>query len=86
MFGVFVVLIVLMQLIFQTLPSFVTQRTLFEARERQSKTYAWQTFVLSNMFVELMWHMVSVAEYPPSLPHLSHYIPPFPLFVPFIQY
>ncbi|KOS37184.1 hypothetical protein ACN38_g12039 [Penicillium nordicum] len=58
MFGVFVVLIVLMQLIFQTLPSFVTQRTLFEARERQSKTYAWQTFVLSNMFVELMWHML----------------------------
>ncbi|CAG8417526.1 unnamed protein product [Penicillium salamii] len=57
MFGVFVVLIVLMQLIFQTLPAFVTQRTLFEARERQSKTYAWQAFVLSNMFVELMWHM-----------------------------
>ncbi|CAG7947119.1 unnamed protein product [Penicillium olsonii] len=57
MFGVFVVLIVLMQLIFQTLPSFVTQRTLFEARERQSKTYAWQAFLLSNICVELAWHM-----------------------------
>ncbi|KAH8425503.1 Multidrug resistance protein [Aspergillus melleus] len=57
MFGVFIVLIVLMQLIFQTLPSFVTQRTLYEARERQSKTYAWQAFVLSNMFVELVWAM-----------------------------
>ncbi|CAG8015619.1 unnamed protein product [Penicillium olsonii] len=59
MFGVFVVLIVLMQLIFQTLPSFVTQRTLFEARERQSKTYAWQAFLLSNICVELAWHMVT---------------------------
>ena len=65
MFGVFVVLIVLMQLIFQTLPSFVTQRTLFEARERQSKTYAWQAFLLSNICVELAWHMVSVVEFPP---------------------
>ncbi|KAJ6149157.1 CDR ABC transporter [Penicillium samsonianum] len=32
MVGIFIVLIVLMQLIFQTLPAFVTQRTVFEAR------------------------------------------------------
>ncbi|OQD65457.1 hypothetical protein PENPOL_c006G02559 [Penicillium polonicum] len=57
MFGVFIVLIVLVQLILQTLPAFVTQRTLYEARERQSKTYSWQAFLLTNMFVELVWYM-----------------------------
>lgn len=67
MFGVFIVLFVLMHLIFQTLPAFVTQRTLYEARERQSKTYAWQAFLLTNMFVEVAWYMVSVAEHPFSL-------------------
>ncbi|KAK4865212.1 hypothetical protein LT330_001835 [Penicillium expansum] len=58
MFGVFIVLFVLMHLIFQTLPAFVTQRTLYEARERQSKTYAWQAFLLTNMFVEVAWYML----------------------------
>ncbi|CAG7977867.1 unnamed protein product [Penicillium nalgiovense] len=57
MFGVFIVLIVLMQMVFQTLPAFVTQRTQYEARERQSKTYAWQVFLFSNIFVEVVWHM-----------------------------
>lgn len=64
MFGVFIVLIVLMQMVFQTLPAFVTQRTQYEARERQSKTYAWQVFLFSNIFVEVVWHMVSLADQP----------------------
>jgi len=34
----------------------ISQRTLYEARERQSKTYAWQAFVLSNIFIELAWN------------------------------
>ncbi|KAL3457147.1 ABC-2 type transporter-domain-containing protein [Aspergillus heterothallicus] len=56
MFGVFVFLFVIMQLIIQIIPSFVTQRTLYESRERQSKTYAWQAFVLSNIAVEFAWN------------------------------
>ncbi len=60
MFGVFIFLFVIIQLIFQILPMFVVQRTLYEARERQSKTYAWQTFVLSNVVIEIGWNAVSV--------------------------
>jgi ABC-type multidrug transport system permease subunit len=59
MFGVFVFLFVVIQLIFQIIPSFVTQRTLYESRERQSKTYSWQAFVLSNIAVEFAWNTVS---------------------------
>lgn len=60
MFGVFIFLFVVIQLVYQILPMFVVQRTLYEARERQSKTYAWQTFVLSNIVVEMAWNAVSV--------------------------
>jgi ATP-binding cassette subfamily G (WHITE) protein 2 (PDR) len=31
----------------QILPNFVTQRALYEARERPAKTYSWQIFILS---------------------------------------
>ncbi|KAL4863346.1 hypothetical protein BDV12DRAFT_206638 [Aspergillus spectabilis] len=58
MFGVFVFLFVVVQLVMQIIPSFVTQRTLYESRERQSKTYAWQAFVLSNIFVEFFWNTI----------------------------
>ncbi|GIK00955.1 hypothetical protein Aspvir_004985 [Aspergillus viridinutans] len=47
---------VVIQLIFQIIPSFVTQRTLYESRERQSKAYSWQAFVLSNIVVEFAWN------------------------------
>lgn len=60
MFGVFVFLFVLVQLVMQVIPSFVTQRTLYEARERQSKTYAWQAFVFSNIAVEFAWNTVCI--------------------------
>jgi ATP-binding cassette subfamily G (WHITE) protein 2 (PDR) len=59
MFGVFIFLFVVIQLIFQIIPMFVVQRTLYEARERQSKTYAWQAFVLSNIAIEMFWNSVS---------------------------
>jgi ATP-binding cassette, subfamily G (WHITE), member 2, PDR len=38
------------------MPQFVTQRTLYEARERPSKTYSWQVFILSNIIVEIPWN------------------------------
>ncbi|KAF9892130.1 hypothetical protein FE257_002536 [Aspergillus nanangensis] len=58
MFGVFVFLFIIIQLILQIIPSFVTQRTLYESRERQSKTYAWQAFILCNIAVEFVWNTV----------------------------
>ncbi|RAH41075.1 putative ABC multidrug transporter [Aspergillus brunneoviolaceus CBS 621.78] len=58
MFGVFVFLFVVVQLVMQIIPSFVTQRTLYESRERQSKTYSWQAFILSNIAVEFFWNTI----------------------------
>jgi energy-coupling factor transporter ATP-binding protein EcfA2 len=68
MFGVFVFLFVVIQLIYQIMPLFVTQRTMYEARERQSKTYAWQAFVLSNIAIEMAWNVVSYTESSTILP------------------
>jgi ATP-binding cassette, subfamily G (WHITE), member 2, PDR len=40
---------------------FVTGRDLFEARERNSKTYSWIIFVASNVLVEVIWQtLISV--------------------------
>lgn len=58
MFGVFIFLFIILILITQVLPVFVEQRTMYEARERQSRTYAWQAFVLSNVLVEFFWNTV----------------------------
>jgi hypothetical protein len=56
MFSIFVHLTIFQQLSQQIMPHFVTQRSLYEARERQSKTYSWQAFILSNIFVEICWN------------------------------
>jgi len=38
------------------MPHFVTQRDLYEVRERPSKTYSWKVFILSNIIVEIPWN------------------------------
>lgn len=43
----------------QVIPQFVTQRSLYEARERPSKVYSWVAFMLSNILVEIPWALVS---------------------------
>ncbi|OCK76220.1 hypothetical protein K432DRAFT_437160 [Lepidopterella palustris CBS 459.81] len=37
----------------QVMPGFVTQRYLYEVRERPSKAYSWKAFLISNIFVEI---------------------------------
>jgi ABC-type multidrug transport system permease subunit len=37
------------------MPLFVTQRALYEVRERPSKTYSWKVFMFSNIAVEIPW-------------------------------
>lgn len=59
MFGVFVFLTIFGQVLEQILPVFVSQRTLYEARERPSKAYSWKAFLLSNIFVEMAYNTVS---------------------------
>ena len=34
------------------MPLFVTQRSLYEVRERPSKAYSWRAFLIANIFVE----------------------------------
>ena len=46
------------QLVQQIMPNFVTQRSLYEARERPSKTYSWKVFILSNIVVEIPWSVL----------------------------
>lgn len=56
MFSMFMLLTVFGNLVNQMLPHFVTQRSLYEVRERPSKTYSWQTFMLANITAELPWN------------------------------
>ncbi|KAA8649577.1 uncharacterized protein ATNIH1004_002248 [Aspergillus tanneri] len=56
MLGVFMFIIIFVQLVMQIIPAYVSQRTLYESRECQSKTYAWQIFLLSSILSELMWN------------------------------
>ncbi|KAK1711889.1 ABC-2 type transporter [Colletotrichum acutatum] len=53
MFGVFIFLTVFSQVVEQILPIFVSQRTMYEARERPSKAYSWKAFMFANILVEM---------------------------------
>ena len=55
MFAIFNILTVFGQLVQQTMPHFVTQRDLYEVRERPSKVYSWKVFMISQIIVELPW-------------------------------
>ncbi|KAF9776373.1 hypothetical protein IL306_005456 [Fusarium sp. DS 682] len=45
----------------QIMPMFIPQRALYEVRERPSKIYRWNTFILSNILVEMAWNSVMAA-------------------------
>ncbi|RMZ88596.1 hypothetical protein DV736_g4173, partial [Chaetothyriales sp. CBS 134916] len=55
MFGLFMLMTIFGQLVQQIMPLFVTQRALYEVRERPSKAYSWKAFILANIIVELPW-------------------------------
>ncbi|KAL7268765.1 Multidrug resistance protein [Rhizina undulata] len=56
MFSIFMLMTIFGNLVQQIMPHFVTQRSLYEARERPSKAYSWQAFMLANIFVEIPWN------------------------------
>lgn len=58
MFAIFMFLILFPNLVQQMMPYFVTQRSLYEVRERPSKAYSWKAFMLSSILVELPWNTV----------------------------
>ncbi|KGO76641.1 CDR ABC transporter [Penicillium italicum] len=56
MFSIFMLMTVFGNLVQQIMPHFVTQRSLYEVRERPSKSYSWQAFMTANILVELPWN------------------------------
>ncbi|CAJ0547662.1 Ff.00g044160.m01.CDS01 [Fusarium sp. VM40] len=56
MFAIFNLLTVFGQLVQQSMPQFVIQRSLYEVRERPSKVYSWKIFMLAQIIVELPWN------------------------------
>lgn len=56
MFSIFLLFTIFGQLVQQIMPHFVTQRSLYEVRERPSKTFSWKAFMISNIVVELPWN------------------------------
>ena len=61
MFAIFNLLTVFGQLVQQTMPHFVIQRSLYEVRERPSNVYGWRVFMLSQIIVELPWNTLMAA-------------------------
>jgi len=55
-FAVFNLFTIFGQLVQQTMPYFVVQRSLYEVRERPSKVYSWKVFMLSQIIVEIPWN------------------------------
>ena len=43
----------------QIMPLFVTQRSLYEVRERPSKSYSWKAFLAANIVVEIPYQIVA---------------------------
>lgn len=58
MFAIFNLLTIFGNMIQQSMPQFIIQRSLYEARERPSKVYSWKVFMLTQIIVELPWNML----------------------------
>ena len=56
LFAVFMIIVLYGSVSQQIMPNFVTQRSLYEVRERPSKTYGWKVFIFSQIIVELPWN------------------------------
>ncbi|KAH6679909.1 multidrug resistance protein CDR1 [Plectosphaerella plurivora] len=59
LFAVFMVITIFSTVVQQIQPRFVTQRSLYEVRERPSKAYSWRSFMIANIFVELPYQTFS---------------------------
>ncbi|KAL2825874.1 ATP-binding cassette transporter [Aspergillus pseudoustus] len=57
-FSLFMVCSIFASLVQQIMPLFVTQRSLYEVRERPSKAYSWKAFILANMAVEIPYQIM----------------------------
>ncbi|KAI1105535.1 ABC-2 type transporter-domain-containing protein [Jackrogersella minutella] len=59
MFGVFMIATLFSPFVQQIQPLFTTQRSLYEVRERPSKSYSWRAFLVANTIVELPYQIIA---------------------------
>ncbi|OJJ32729.1 hypothetical protein ASPWEDRAFT_42743 [Aspergillus wentii DTO 134E9] len=57
-FSLFMVCAIFSSLVQQIMPLFLTQRGLYEIRERPSKAYSWKAFMMANIVVEVPYQMM----------------------------
>ncbi|KAH8701389.1 AtrD, ABC-transporter [Phaeosphaeriaceae sp. PMI808] len=59
LFSCFLLTVVFSTIDQQIIPRLLSGRALFEAREKQSKTYSWTVFVTANIIVEIVWQSLT---------------------------
>nr|CBL51483.1 hypothetical protein [Colletotrichum graminicola] len=58
-FGVFMVITIFSTIVQQAQSVFVTQRALYEVRERPSKAYSWKAFMFASIMVEIPYQIIT---------------------------
>lgn len=58
-FSVFMITTIFSSLVQQIQPLFITQRSLYESREKPSKAYSWVAFMFANIVVEIPYGIVA---------------------------
>ncbi|KAK3067867.1 hypothetical protein LTR53_014984 [Teratosphaeriaceae sp. CCFEE 6253] len=59
LYSLFMVTTIFSTLVQQIMPQFVSQRSLYEVRERPSKAYSWKAFIIANIIVEWPYQIVT---------------------------
>ncbi|KAJ5816604.1 CDR ABC transporter [Penicillium robsamsonii] len=57
-YSLFMICTIFSSLAQQIMPVFVSQRSLYEGRERPSKSYSWKAFLVANIIVELPYMVI----------------------------
>ncbi|PSN63765.1 hypothetical protein BS50DRAFT_576389 [Corynespora cassiicola Philippines] len=58
-FAVFMLTTIFTTIVQQIQPLFITQRSLYEVRERPSKSYSWKAFMIANIVVEIPYQIMT---------------------------
>ncbi len=59
LYAVFMITTLFTTLVQQIQPLFITQRSLYEVRERPSKAYSWKAFIIANIIVEIPYQILT---------------------------
>ena len=59
LFAAFMLTTIFTTIVQQIQPLFITQRSLYEVRERPSKAYSWKAFIMANVIVEIPYQIIT---------------------------